>query len=573
MHSKLYLTKKSDMTKLKLLTFLLVYFVSFHTINAQAYQWAASFGGSGRELGNAIAIDTKGNIFTTGNFTGMVDFDPGTGIFNMTSNGSTDIFISKLNSTGSLIWAKRIGAKGSDIANAIQVDELGNIYIAGNYFNDTVDFDPGTKVSNLVSAGKNDIFILKLDAKGEFIWAKSMGGTGVDDCTSLAIDGLGNVYTTGSFNTTADFDPGSGTYVLSSNSGTEIFVSKLNSEGKFVWAKSLGGPGSEGGTSIKLDSIGNVYTTGFFYSIADFDPGIGKFELKANGIHDLFVSKLDNSGNFVWAKSIGGKNSDMGYSLAIASSGNIYVSGYFMEKVDFNPGVDTFYLTPKGYQDAFLLKLNSIGDLIWVKSFGGINGEQARSIVLDKAENIYITGLYQNTSDFDPGAGVLNFTSQGGSYDVFLLKLNSNGNLQWAKSLGGSDYDIGNALDLDASENIILLGYFDGLADLDPQVGVQNVTSNGDFDVFILKLSQTLSAKSLKHNDLVSVFPNPSNGEVSIFGRDKISSIVITNAVGKEIYEAKPNHNIFSLQLKEQGFYFIFIESAGKAMVYKMRVQ
>ncbi|MBT6372369.1 MAG: hypothetical protein HOJ86_06840, partial [Acidimicrobiaceae bacterium] len=130
----------------------------------------------------------------------------------------------------------------------------------------------------------------------------------------------------------------------------------------------FGGTNADYGYSVAVDSSGNVYTTGYFNGTVDFDPGAGTANLTSNGYKDVFVSKLDSSGNYVWAKNFGGTGNDMGYSVAVDSSGNVYTTGYFTGTVDFDPGAGTTNLVPNGSSDAFVSKLDSSGDLVWAKN-------------------------------------------------------------------------------------------------------------------------------------------------------------------------------------------------------------
>ncbi|SVB62474.1 uncharacterized protein METZ01_LOCUS215328, partial [marine metagenome] len=326
---------------------------------------------SALDKGYSVAVDSSGNVYTTGYFNGTVDFDPGAGTANLTSNGGSDAFVLKLDSSGNYVWAKSFGSTNTDRGNSVAVDSSGNVYTTG-YFNDTVDFDPGAGTTNLTASG-NDVFVSKLDSSGDYVWAKSFGGSGSDLANSVAVDSSGNVYTTGYFNDTVDFDPGAGTTNLTA-SGNDVFVSKLDSSGDYVWAKSFGGIRSDSGNSVAVDSSGNVYTTGSFstyYSngTVDFDPGAGTANLGTNGSYDVWVSKLDSSGDYVWAKSFGGTAGDRGYSVAIDSSGNVYTAGSFESgrqggAVDFDPGAGTVELNLDGGTDAFVLKLDSSGNLV-----------------------------------------------------------------------------------------------------------------------------------------------------------------------------------------------------------------
>ncbi len=320
------------------------------------FEWAKGMGGAGQDVGNAITVDAAGNVYTTGYFYDTADFDPGAGVFNLTSAGLQDIFVSKLDSSGNFVWAKRMGGTSYEVGNAIAVDAGGGIYTTG-YFNGTADFDPGTGVFNLTTAGLQDIFVSKLDSSGNFVWAKRMGGTASAVGNDIAVD-AGSVYTTGYFGGTVDFDPGAGVFNLTSAGSQDIFVSKLDSAGDFVWAKRMGGTSFEAGNAIAVDAGGGIYTTGCFYDTADFDPGDGVFNLTSAGSQDIFVSKLDSSGNFVWAKRMGGTDHGYGQAIAVDSAGGIYTTGFFIGTADFDPGLGVFNLTSAGDRDIFVSKLS-----------------------------------------------------------------------------------------------------------------------------------------------------------------------------------------------------------------------
>ena len=271
------------------------------------YGFAVRMGGDASDGANAIATDASGNVYTTGLFTGTVDFDPGAGVVELTSvDGSLDVFVQKLDSDGNLLWARAMGGTSTDRGLGIAVDADGNVYTTG-YFTVSADFDPGpATVTIFGNAGSKDIFVSKLDANGNFVWAGAMGGTTTNDSgDAIAVDTSGNVYTTGRFLGTADFNPGAGTSNLVSIGSDSIFVSKLDSDGVFVWAKAMGGFENDQGAGIALDGPDNVYTTGYFGGTADFDPGEGTANLNVS-VNKIFVSKLDSAGAFVWGKAMGG---------------------------------------------------------------------------------------------------------------------------------------------------------------------------------------------------------------------------------------------------------------------------
>jgi putative cell wall-binding protein len=188
--------------------------------------WARAFGGTGTDDSFGVAVDAAGNVHTTGSFEGTVDFDPGSGVSNLTSAGDTDVFVSKLDADGNLVWARAFGGANFDQGFGVAVDAAGNVHTTGR-FAGTADFDPGSGVANLTSAGIDDVFVSKLDSAGNLVWAHAFGGTSFDEGRGVAVDAAGNVHTTGWFVGTADFDPGSGVANLTSAGSADVFVSKL----------------------------------------------------------------------------------------------------------------------------------------------------------------------------------------------------------------------------------------------------------------------------------------------------------------------------------------------------------
>jgi len=383
-------------------------------------------------------------------------------------------------------WAKSLGSSNNDHAYSISVDDSGNVYTTG-YYQETVDFDPGIGVANLSAVDDKDIFILKMDASGNFIWAKSIGGISDDIGMSITVDDSSNTYTIGDFYGTVDFNPGTGIANITSSGGRDIFVLKLSSSGNFIWAKSIGGNSSEYAQSICLDSLGNVYTTGSFNGTADFNPGSGTYNLSSAGKKDIFIQKMDSSGNFIWAKSFGGAEDDFANSIFVDNSGNVLTTGGFRAVADFDPGTGVYNLTSENYSDIFIQKLAPSGNFIWAKSFGGASSEYGNSICLDATGNVYTTGFFGNTVDFDPGTGIYNLstTSPGYFKDVFVQKLNASGNFIWAKSFGGIEDDFGNSINLDADGNVYTTGVFKRLVDFNLGAGINHYFSKGKNDVFV----------------------------------------------------------------------------------------
>jgi len=450
--------------------------------------WGKSISGADWQSCHALAVDpVNGDVYSTGVFQSTVDFDPGPGVYNLTALGFYDIFITKLDSLGNFVWALSIGASNSYCTgSSIIINPIGRneIYVTGG-FQGTPDFDPGPGTSYLISSGSSDVFVLKIDAAGGFISAVSMGGGGNDFGYAITIDPLGFVYTTGRFFDVADFDPGANTFNLTSAGYDDIFVSKLNDAGEFEWARSMGGSSSEEGFSIALDAENNVYTNGYFYSTADFDPGPGSFTLTSSGLDNGFISKLSSSGDFLWAKGIIGHERAGAGSLNVdTQSGEVYMAGGFFGTFDFDPGVDSFNLTSGGWDwNLFILKLDASGNFDWVKTIYSDYGLVGGGIELSADFNfIYVAGSFSEAVDFDPGEDTFILTAD--NQDVFVARLDIDGNFLWAvKPMGNGNEHI-DALALDAYCNVHIAGGFLASAFI---FGADTLSSNY-IDGFIAKL-------------------------------------------------------------------------------------
>lgn len=526
----------------------------FLTINissmAQNLDWAISMGGGGQDVGRSMAIDTAGNIYVTGYFGETVDFDPGAGVDSFTSWGFNDAFIQKLNPEGELLWVKSMSGPDWDRGVSITLDESGNVYATG-YFGDTVDFDPNADSSYLSAVGDWDIFVQKLDENGNFLWAKSMGGLGRETSQSIEVDAQGNVYTTGQFEETVDFDPNEDTLSYTATE-QDIFIQKLDSDGNLIWAKTMGGPDDDLAFSIAVDEQRNVYTTGWFEETVDFDPNAGVSNLTAVGNRDIYIQKLDADGNLLWAKSIGGSSAnEFGRSIAVDASGNVYTAGLFEGTVDFDPNAGVTNLVSEGSSDIFFLKLDASGNLIWAKRIGGSGIDVANFLSLDASGNVYLTGQFQGMVDFDPNAGTSNLTATG-SRDIYVLKLDSTGNLLWANSMNGTNEAAGRCVLVGKNGSIYLTGVFEGTVNFDLGVGTLELSSEGNNDIFVLKFNggDNVAIDNFQKEN-IRLYPNPSNGLVQIEFPSGIfrAEINVFDQLGKVVSQHALTHSQQELDL------------------------
>lgn len=375
-------------------------------------------------------------------------------------------------------------------ATASCVDVLGNSYITG-IFKGTVDFDPSGANLNLSAVGQRDVFVQKLDPSGNLIWTKTFGGTHIDESSAISTDADGGVYLTGYYYYTSDFDPGPDTFNMTANAGSDAFVLKLDANGDFEWAVSLGGDGAgqEGGVDIKIDASKNIYITGQFSGTADFDLNIGQAIYTAAGCGaclDVFIVKMDANLNHIWSKVLSGTGWDYTAGLEIDASGSIYIGGTFVNTVDFDPSSATFNVSVNGDKDIFIQKLDSMGDFVWVKTIGGHYRDHLSDFCLDALGNIYMVGGVEDSLDMDPGAGVV---MQYGSAN-YILKLDNNGNYIRSDifdNLNGSMHSTSCRADADGF--LYLLGIFYQTVDFDSGPNFYPLSSWGSNDAYILKLA------------------------------------------------------------------------------------
>jgi hypothetical protein len=556
----------------KLILFFITLFFILSHIKAQVSNlvWAKSFNSSGAGAAKAITVDAAGNLYTLGSFQDTVDLDPGTGVYTVIQPAGS--YISKIDASGNFIWAKYF-ANHFD-AYSIAVDLTGNIYTTGMFMG-LADFDPGP--GTFILNGLNDIYILKLDDSGNFVWAKGIGSNDNDYGYSIKVDAMNNIYVSGSYGNTVDFDPGPGVYNLSTFLYFgDAFILKLNALGDFVWVKSIGGTaGLDIAYSMALDTIGNIYTTGHYRGVVDFDAGPGTYNLSStSGGEDVFIAKLDSTGNFVWAKSFGNIDSEFSSGIAVDAGGNAFIAGCFQTANTINP-TNTMTISPIGMQDIFVSKLDAAGNFVWVKNIGGSNSMTmglAFSLAIDNHSNVYTTGYFNQTTDFDPGIGVYNIATTGDQdWDIFISKLDSSGNFVWAGSLGQQDtsYEVGQGITTDLMGNVYVCGCFTDTCDADPGSGIYPLYTQDHNNAFVLKLNNDLqiSVSEIKKNsDAIFPYPNPNDGSFNIKLENDIKNgeLILIDQLGQLLHSQKINqglNSIHSNNLAKGIYYYSVLEN------------
>lgn len=385
-------------------------------------------------------------------------------------------------------WARTWGGSDDDVGYSVAVDSLGDVYVTGE-FRSAFDFDPGPQTDWHESNGEYDAFLCKYDSTGRFQWALTWGGIDNDKGWSVATDSSGDVYVTGTFNDTVDFDPGPGVdehECIGTSWIGDTFLSRFDSAGAFQWARTWGGERDDTPGGVAVDGAGDIYVAGTFWGTVDFDPGPGVDEHAPVMNDGVFLTKFDPAGTHQWARTWGGTYSDYGHGIAVDTDNNIYVTGMFGFTVDFDPGDGVEERTSTDWWDVFLSKFNSSGTFLWVQTWGGGEWEQGTAVAAGGGA-VYVTGFFWVPVDFDPGTGT-DIHDTNGSRDVFLSKFDSDGAYQWVRTWGGGAWDESQALDADQYGNVHVAGFFTGTVDFDPGTGIVEHTSVGADDAFVSKL-------------------------------------------------------------------------------------
>ncbi len=400
--------------------------------NIKDVSWQKTFGGEGSDEANSVQQTTDGGYIVAG-------------WTNSFGSGGYDFYILKLNSKGQLEWQKTFGGEGSDEANSVQQTADGGYIVAG--------------WTNSFGAGKEDVYILKLNAKGEVEWQKTFGGKYDDKANSIQQTTDGGYIVAG---WTASLGSG----------GQDVYILKLNAKGEVEWQKTFGGKDDDGANSIQQTADGGYIVSGWTKSFG-------------SGEEDVFISKLSPKGQLEWQKAFGGEDDDEANSIQQTTDGGYIVAG------------ETYSFDPLG--DAYILKLSAKGEFEWQKTFGGRSRDEANSI--------------QQTADvgYIVAGRTWSFGSEG--YDVYILKLNSKGELEWEKTFGGENDDEANSIQQAMDGGYIVAGWTESFGSEGEDVYVLKLDAKGQ-----LGWQKTFGGK---YDDEANSFQKTADGGYIVAGWTK----------------------------------------------------
>lgn len=540
-------------------------FVFTLNIKAQDFEWAKKAGGWAYDYGYGVCTDAAGNIYVAGKYEDGFTIE-GNEVY---CAGNHDMFLAKYNSSGSLQWFRRGGGLNGDYAHGLTCDANGNVYVAGEIDDDGYFLTNATD-SVLVDANPSpdDAFVAKYDTDGNLLWVKAYGGYAREEARAIAIDVSGNSYIIGKFNGPMTL----GTTTITGDTDGDAFIAKLDPSGNPLWAKRIGGPNEDSGRGIAVDVAGNVYAVGGFQGTAD----IGGMSATSVGYRDVYLGKWATDGTPVWVKIPGGSLDDVAWGISLDASGNPYITGEFNGDAWF----DAIKIYNSKMGEVFIAKYNPAGNAQWATAFGDTLMDVARAITTD-GTNVFVTGNYGGS--ITVGSTTVNAAD---STDIFVASFSAvTGTGNWIignKSVADAYEDLGteggNAINVSANGLYVTGSYITGdtlgstfLAG----GGAGNITRT---DMFLAKVDPLLAGTGIKENQyasaMISVYPNPSNGQITVNLKDlkdKNYTLRVINTIGREISVEKLYNNSGKISkqisLNDKGLYFLELSSEkGKAV-------
>ena len=390
--------------------------------------WATSAGGTGDDNAYGLAVLSDGCAFITGKFEDTATFGAGeSGETSLTSagfNGDCDVFLARYDSDGTLRWAKRAGGPSTDRAFDLAVLSDGSAFVTGS-FHGVATFGE-FRERRLTSVACDDAFLARYNPDGTISWAKSMGGSGYENSFGVAVLSDGAAFVTGEvWYGAVTFGAGEpGETSLASAEYVDAFLARYNYDGTIGWARSVGGIGYEGGSSVAVLSDGSVLSTGVFAGTATFGAGEpGETSATAVGSCDLFLARYDPGGDLRWAKCAGGIEQDRARDVAVLSDGSAFVTGDLEDTATFGAGESgETSLTSAGDDDTFLTRYSSDGALRWAKRAGGIGRDCGYGVAVLSDGSAFVAGLFNGTATFGTGEVGETVLISAGVSDMFIAR-------------------------------------------------------------------------------------------------------------------------------------------------------
>ena len=464
------------------------------------YNWAYRITSTGPKAIAGLISMQANRFIVSGDYQSDINTNPaGTTTFPSLSNKSNGFFSIYQNTDASHVFTGIIGVNRTkiDMARAVATGSNGDVYTTG-FFTKTIAADPTAALQTLASAGSTDVFVTKHNRSGQLIFAFRFGSTFSDQGKSIAVDASNNVYVAGTFSGTVNFDPSATPNPgasLTALEGQDIFISKYNSSGQWIFTKQIAGNSTDVLNKLLIDKDGNILVAGSFAGTTDFDPDPVATSSKTSlGNYDAFVAKYGPSGNLIFAHQIGGTSYDEAFGAGTNLLGEIYLCGTFSTTVDFNPSVavtQNITVTGGSSRDAFFAKFDAAGNLLFAHGIGSTSADQANDVISDRAGNVVVAGYFFNTIDLNPDPVATDNFVSAGSNDLFVGWYTNAGVYIRGIKTGGNGLDEPRAISYDDGNNIIVAGRFSGTADFNPDPVITTNLTGATTDAFVATYTST----------------------------------------------------------------------------------
>lgn len=544
-----------------------IFTLSFTSLQAQPpVLWTGQIGGAAWDQLSSSHMDSQDNLYTAGSFAQTADLNSDTATSNFTAQSGTDGFVTKADQNGNHQWAAAFHSQGSCIINGVTTDVSNNVYVAGTFSTD-IDVNPDPNTTTTVTGqGGDDMFLVKLDAAGNYIWHHTFGQASSQRIQKIASDSQNNIYIAGLFSGDIDMDPGAGTHIISSGITLDLdmFLAKYDSAGNLQWANAFGGDlYTETIHDLHVDASGNIYFSGEFADSLDFDPDTTTYILTGDPSVDGFSAKYNTNGELQWALHF--------YSVSLSGvratqplpNGNVLITGTFRDQIDLDPGTGNAIENTQGNNDVFAVFIDSNGVYQSHFTFGDPGIQTSMGIEVSTSGRVFIHGAFNGTVDFDPGSGTASSAAQGNS-DSYILEIDQSGNYVDHWIISGSIFTYMYFLNSDANDNLYMSIAASADVDLDPGPGTVTQTSFGNWDIHLAKLGTgTFAGRSgqgwLGDAGMV-VYPNPAGDRVSVeIMGEWPNEISLYSADGVEILRVDMRGAKAELDLSDlpSGIYFL----------------
>ncbi|MGB0428855.1 MAG: hypothetical protein ACPGLV_00165 [Bacteroidia bacterium] len=522
-----------------------------------SYSWSQIIGSGNGAVASCTALttDSNGNVYACGKYNGSMSFGSDSAYAIMHGSNPTG-FLIKYDSLGKVIWANNFFIYGQHEINQVYVDNDGNVLTCG-YYTQRIDLDGGRQIEyDLFGSRYKNGFVAKYDSIGNLLWGINLTNNNDNYVNNICTDHDNNVYITGGFSGSVDFDNSADTALLSAQSRLDAFIAKYNKNGQHIWSFNIASNGDDYGQNIIVNNSQQLIVSGAYAGQGNFAKGSKNYNLTPNGGMDVFLAKYSLDGAVDWVKTIGGTANDYPTDLKVSKGNSLFISGYFEGTADFDPESSSLNITSIGDDDIFIAKYDSVGRVLWAHGFGSTRADVSTALAVDSNANCYIVGNFKDSIDFDP-SNAKHILKSHYNGDMFLSSFDSVGNFRSAFNIGNNNKSSVNTVATDHFGNIITGGLYLDSIDFDPDTSVytnQDITAPIS-NAFIAKYNQdSLSlndvwlTKSLKGgSDYVTDLIHDSFGNIIVLGRfegdvkfGKGKNKVILNAIGEQdIYVAK----------------------------------